>query len=275
MERSFPDQMQDIRSQFPRDWEVPEFVVDFWNGKTRDYCVIVPVINEGERIAQFVHRLHQNSVNMIADIIIVDGGSTDGSINHQFLRSQGIRGLLTKTGVGRLSAQLRIAYSFALVAQYQGIVTIDGNNKDDPNAISAFIKLLSDGYDFVQASRFINHGYHKNTPLARYLAIKLIHAPLLSLSSGFNWTDTTQGFRAYSRDCLNNPRLKPFRRLFSDYELLAYFSYKVPRIGGKCIEHPATRVYPSGEIPTKISSLRGNLNLIMTLFKACFGFYDP
>ena len=218
-------QTEEIRRKFPPDWEVPVFRIDFWDGKTRDYCVVVPVINEGDRIRHFVRRLKENKINTIADIIIVDGGSTDGSLNHEYLRSGGVRGLLTKTDAGKLSAQLRVAYSFALCNEYRGVVTIDGNDKDDPAAIPNFLRLLGEGYDFVQASRFVPGGKQRNTPPSRQLAIRWIHAPLLGIASGFNWTDTTQGFRGYSSKLLLSQRLSIFRNIFSSYELLAYLSY--------------------------------------------------
>jgi dolichol-phosphate mannosyltransferase len=275
MESNNSIQAEDIRRKFPPDWEVPEFRIDFWDGKTSDYCVVVPVINEGDRIRQFVRRLKENKIDAIADIIIVDGGSTDGSLNHEYLRSGSVRGLLTKTDVGKLSAQLRVAYSFALCNEYQGVVTIDGNNKDDPSDIPRFISALAAGNDFVQASRFIRGGGSENTPLARYMAIRLIHAPLLSLASGFHWTDTTQGFRGYSRKLISSSKIKPFRSLFADYELLAYLSARAPRVGLKCIEVPTTRAYPKGRIPTKISLIKGNLDILRTLIKSCLRTYDP
>src|SRR5260363_96635 len=48
----------------------------------------------------------------------------------------------------------------------------------------------------------------------RDFAIRFIHAPLLSLASGFKWTDTTQGFRAYRRRMLLDPKIAPFRAVF-------------------------------------------------------------
>jgi dolichol-phosphate mannosyltransferase len=173
-----------------------------------------------------------------------------------------------------LSAQLRCAYAFALDRGYEGIVTIDGNDKDDPEAIPRFITALKAGIDFVQASRFLPGGVAENTPRSRDFAIRYIHAPCLSLASGFKWTDTTQGFRAYSRQLLLDPRIAPFRDAFSSYELLAYLSYRAPRLGYKCLELPTTRRYPAGEIPTKISGFRGNMVLLNTLFRACTGKYN-
>jgi glycosyltransferase involved in cell wall biosynthesis len=214
------------------------------------------------------------NISEVADIIIVDGGSTDGSLELEYLRQQEVRGLLVKTGPGKLSAQLRCAYAFALDQGYEGIITIDGNDKDDPEAIPRFIGALKKGIDFVQASRFVPGGIAENTPKLRNFAIRFIHAPMLSLFSGFRWTDTTQGFRAYSRKMLLDPRIAPFRDIFDTYELLAYLSYRAPKLGYRCAELATIRRYPSGEMPTKISSFRGNILVLKILFQTCFGFYN-
>ena len=67
---------------------------------------------KGKRIRQFVSRLKQNKIYDLADIIIVDGGSIDGSLNIDFLSSNGIAGLITKTGSGKLGSQLRMDILF-------------------------------------------------------------------------------------------------------------------------------------------------------------------
>jgi glycosyltransferase involved in cell wall biosynthesis len=215
------------------------------------------------------------NIDRIVDIIVIDGGSTDGSLDLDSLRQDHVRGLLVKTGPGKLSAQLRCAYAHALDQGYDGIITIDGNDKDDPEAIPRFVEQLRLGVDFVQASRFVAGGVAENTPKSRDLAIRYVHAPMLSWSSGFRWTDTTQGFRAYSRSMLLDQRVAPFRDLFMNYELLAYLSYRAPKLGYHCIELPTVRRYPRGEVPTKISGLTGNLALLKVLIQACFGAYDP
>ena len=256
-------------------WQVPSYNTQLWQGKKRDYCVVIPVINEGERIRNLIRKMQAANIAKIADIIIVDGGTTDGSLATDWLKEHQVGGLLLKTGAGKLSAQLRCAYTFALEQGYEGIVTIDGNEKDDPDPIVDFIQALKDGVDFVQASRFISGGIAENTPKSRDFAIRFIHAPVLNIASGFKWTDTTQGFRAYSRKMLLDPKVAPFRDLFSTYELLAYLSYRVPRLGYKCIELPTIRRYPKGEVPTKISAIKGNWSVLSVLFKASFGRYNP
>lgn len=263
-----------IPPEIRHSWEVPEFRIEFWEGRKHSNCIIIPVINEGDRIRRLVERMADNDISNIADIIIIDGGSTDGSLETNFLQHYGVRGVIVKTGPGKLSAQLRCAYAFALDQGYQGIVTIDGNDKDDPEAIPRFIEALTDGIDFVQASRFIAGGVAENTPKSRDLAIRLIHAPALSLSSGFHWTDTTQGFRAYSRRLLTDPAINPFRNIFQEYELLAYLSHRAPILGYQCKEIATSRKYPEGEVPTKISAVRGNFKVLKTLALACTGHYN-
>ena len=265
----------DIAPEVRENWQIPAFEVLLWLGRHHPWCVVIPVINEGERIKHLLAKMSALKTEKFADIIIIDGGSTDGSLELESLHQKGVRGLLLKTGPGKLSAQLRCAYSFALDQGYEGIVTIDGNDKDEPEAIPRFIEALKQGVDFVQASRFIAGGIAENTPKSRDFAIRFIHAPMLSLFSGFHWTDTTQGFRAYSRKMLLDTKISPFRDVFMTYELLAYLTYRAPRLGFRCVELPTIRRYPKGEVPTKISSFKGNLSVLEVLFRACVGNYNP
>lgn len=257
------------------NWIVPTFEVPLWQGRLHDYCIVIPVINEGERIKNLLDKMLALTLPEVADIIIVDGGSKDGSLELDTLRALKVRGLLVKTGAGKLSAQLRCAYAFVLGQGYRGVVTIDGNDKDDPEAIPRFIDALKQGVDFVQASRFLQGGVAENTPTSRDVAIRFIHAPLLSISSGFKWTDTTQGFRAYSANMLSDPAMSLFRDVFMTYELLAYLSYRAPKLGFRCAELPTIRRYPKGEVPTKISGFKGNIEVLLVLFKTCLGMYNP
>jgi dolichol-phosphate mannosyltransferase len=256
------------------DWQVPEMVENFFAGSLRKYCLVIPVLNEGERIRNLLARIISLGLETQVDIVIVDGGSNDGSLSISDLRELGVRGLLVKVGPGGLSAQLRCAYAFALDKGYEGVITIDGNDKDDPKSIPDLIAMLSKGFDFVQASRFIAGGSGINTPKMRELGIRLIHAPLLSFASGFKWTDTTQGFRAYSRRLLADPNISVFRDVFDKYELLPYLSYIAPKLGFRCAETPSVRSYPDGPIPTKIRGLGAQLNLFLVLLKACTGGYN-
>lgn len=260
----------------PAGWSVPSFDKYCFADKSRDYCLCIPVINEGERIKRQLLRLKTLAVSEVVDICIADGGSCDGALDHDFLKECRVRSLLIKTGPGKLSAQLRMAYAFALKEGYNGIVTMDGNNKDDGAAVFDFAHMLSQGYDLIQGSRYIKGGKAVNTPLSRVLAVKMIHIPVISMLAGFRYTDTTNGFRGYSSSFLLDERVQPFREIFDTYELLAYLSVKGPRLGYRVTEIPVTRAYPRGETtPTKISSIRGNFDLLKILWLLMLNHYDP
>jgi glycosyltransferase involved in cell wall biosynthesis len=257
-----------------RGWQVPAAELTMFAPRRTKHCVCVPVLNEGQRLrAQLVE---MRAFTELADLIIADGGSTDGSTEPGFLRAHGVRTLVRLRTPEGLSAQLRAAYAHALREGYEGIVTIDGNHKDDPAAIPAFIRQLEAGADCIQGSRYVPGGRAVNTPWMRTLAIRLLHAPLISLASGFRYTDTTNGFRAYSRRLLLHPGVQPFREVFRRYELLWYMNVRAPQTGHRTMELPVTRRYPSrGRVPTKISSVRGNLRVLVSLLKAVSGALNP
>ena len=269
--------MVDHATEFARRaWQVPAFDATVMAPKSARHLVLIPVINEGERIQRQLREMTRLRLFEQADVAIVDGGSTDGSLAEPFLQSNGVRALLTKRGLGKLSAQLRCGYAWALLEGYDGIVTIDGNGKDGVASIPAFLRALNDGYGYVQASRFMRGGHSENTPLSRLLAIRLIHAPLLSLAARQWLTDTTQGYRAYSAEYLIDPRVAPFRDIFFGYELLAYLTVRASQLGYRVKELPTSRVYPKGEkVPTKISGVRGLVDLMTVVFKTLGGRYAP
>lgn len=257
-----------------KDWQFPDFKAEEFAKKKNKYAVCVFVINEGEKVQKQLERMKQFTSKI--DVIVADGGSTDGSLEPEFLKSVKVRTLLTKTGPGKLSAQMRMAFAYVLHEGYEGVVVVDGNGKDDITAIPDFVKLLDEGYDHVQGSRFIPGGHAINTPLERHLAVHFIHAPLISLASRHIHTDTTNGFRAYSKKLLSDPEISVFRDIFKTYELHYYLAIESARRGYKLTETPVTRAYPAkGKTPTKISPIKGNAHVMGVLIKAVRGKYRP
>ena len=245
-------------------------VREFAPRRTR-YCILVPVINEGERIRRQLARM--SGAAGLADLILADGGSTDGSVDDLPAH---VRALLVKTGPGKLGAQLRMGFAYALEQGYEGVVLVDGNDKDDVSAIPRFLALLEQGYDFVQGSRYAPGGQGVNTPLHRHLGVKLLHAPLVSLAARYRYTDTTNGFRACSARLLRDPRVAPLRDVFMGYELHYYLAIRAARLGFRVAEVPVTRSYPAaGPVPSKISPVRGSLTVLRALFAAVSGRFDP
>lgn len=259
-----------------KEWQVPEYKILEIKSKKSRYCLCIPVINEGNKIRQQLEKAKNNNVHEIVDIIICDGGSNDDSLNGNFLEEIGVNVLLTKIGEGKLSAQLRMGYAYALERGYDGIITVDGNGKDNIEAVPNFCKELEDGLDMIQGSRYLPGGKAVNTPKIRHIAVKLLHVPIISLVSKFKYTDTTNGYRGYSKKLLLDERVKPFRDIFDTYELLAYLSVRAPELGFKTKEIPVERVYPAtGKTPTKISFIKGNFKLLEILWGVLTHKYNP
>ena len=253
---------------------VPSYTVTHIYGPQRNFALVIPVINENGRLVRQLERLKNHAPEV--DIIVADGGSTDGSTELGRLKGLGVTSLLTKTDAGKLSAQLRMAFHHCLTHGYEAIVTMDGNDKDGVDGVSRIVTRLIQGYDFVQGSRFTFGGQAINTPWSRLIAIRVIHAPITSLAAGHWFTDTTNGFRGYSRRFLEDPAVAPFREEFQTYALLAYLPIRAARLGYRVTEVPVMRAYPSGEpVPTKIVGTSAHLRMLTILGKAALGCYNP
>ena len=152
---------------YERQAGVPRFECTEYEDKSREYVVLIPIINEGERIIRELERAYRNHITDHADIVICDGGSTDGCTEEERLRRLKINTLLVKQDMGKQGAQLRMGIWWALQRGYKGVITIDGNDKDSIEDVPRFIEKLKEGYDLVQGSRFVKGGRAINTPFIR------------------------------------------------------------------------------------------------------------
>ncbi len=255
-----------------KNWQRPSYEKKEFFKKTTRYCVIVVIWNEGERIKKQLQQMQKNS--SLADIIIADGDSNDGSTDHAFLKKMGVRSLLVTKEKG-LSTATRMALAYAMEQGYEGVIKLDGNGKDGVEAIPAFITKLDKSYDFVQGSRFMKGGFHKNTPLERYIGVRFVIAPLLALG-GFWYTDPTNAFRAMSMRFLKDPRVQPIRAIFVRFNLHHYLLFRAACLKFKITEIPVSRVYPDdGTVPTKIVSVGAKYSILKELIDTILGRYNP
>lgn len=255
---------------------VPKFSSFEFDDRSKDYCVLIPIINEKGLIEKELERAFNAEVYRVADIVICDGGSTDGCTDHDDLKKFKVNTLLVKEDKGKQGAQLRMGFSWAIKRGYKGFITIDGNNKDSIEDVPRFIEKLNEGYAFIQGSRFVKGGHAINTPLSRTIAVKLIHAPIISMTAHKRYTDTTNAYRGYSSEYITDPRVDIFRDIFDTYELLAYLSVRADQLKMKTCEIPVTRAYPKTvNTPTKIHGFSGNWLLFKILIQNAFGKFKP
>ena len=69
--------------------------------------------------------------------------------------------------------------------------------------------------------------------------------------------------------------MEPFRKIFSNYDLLYYLTAKAPQFGFHVREIPVTRAYPlNGTMPTKLSLFQGSYLMLKPLLLLAIGYYN-
>lgn len=254
---------------------LPEFSETIFHPKRTKYCLLIPNYNEKKTFSSQIVKMQKQGIFDLIDVVVCDAGSTDGSADPEVLRKAGFTALLVRHGAGRYSTDIRMGFGWAWRQGYDGVITVDCNDKDDTSAMPDFIAKLEEGYDYVQGSRFIPGGHHENTPAARYWAIKLMMVPLMSLGARRYLTDSSNGFRAFSMRFLTDERVNPFREVFFRHELVYYLPSIACRLKFRVIEIPVTRNYPpSGEVPTH-ATVKDNWETVKVMLRLLGNGYRP
>ena len=240
--------------------------------KLTNFAILIPCLNEGERLVKTVKDLERELGND-CDLIIIDGGSKDGSIREVInLHSKILQSvLITNKGEG-LSYDLFLGFK-EVCNRYEFVMTLDGNNKDDVRNLGRLFDFASNNkIDFVQGSRFCPGGISQNLPYDRYLGIKLFIAPLISWASRKKFTDPSNQCRVFSKRAISKLVYIDIDR-FKRYDYFFYIPIILSRSNFRISEFPVTRSYPTdGTIPTHIPKSRYmrlglDLLLIATIHK--------
>jgi hypothetical protein len=255
------------------EWAVPPADVREYAPRRSQYCIVTTAWDEGERSLHQYREMTPYTADH--DFIVVNRGSFLPSQGEAAHRQLNINAILDVATPGQ-SPAYRAGLAWALRRGYEGIVIVDSNGKDGMDALPRFFASLADGYDLVQGSRFMAGGHHENTPLIRQFAIRAVIPGLLWAGCGTWYTDQSVGFKAFSRRFLLDPRVQPFREIFTGYSILPYLNYAAPRHGFRVVQIPTSRCYPEdGTIPTKLNSTRQMLVLLLDYVRASARRFDP
>ena len=201
--------------------------------------VAIFAYNEVSKLQRTVSRFRELKE---VDLLIMDDGSTDGSVEElgagpwTVLQNEGNRGA---------GYSVRRVLDYAREAGYELACLVAGNDKDRPEDIARLVEpVLAGRADFVQGSRYAPGGSYGNMPVSRLVATRWIH-PLLVFAMTGRWlSDTTNGFRAVRLSILDDPRIDLHQSWLDRYELEPYLLYKVLRLGYRVEVVPVTKIYP-------------------------------
>jgi len=158
-------------------------------------CLIIPAFNEEENIASVIEGVKQYSD---ADIIVVDDGSTDQTVERATKAGALVVRHPFNMGYG---TTLQTGYKYAVKNKYDFLVQIDGDGQHDPKYIPALFREVEAGRcDVAIGSRFL---CERQFPLS---ALKWMGIHMLRLATRCfireRITDPTSGYQCLKRDVL-------------------------------------------------------------------------
>jgi glycosyltransferase involved in cell wall biosynthesis len=159
--------------------------------------VIIPAYNEEESLPAVLKELAEQTPDY--DVLVVSDGSTDRTA--ELARSAGAHLAVLPYNVG-IGGALRTGFAFAVRRGYERAVQFDADGQHDPLAVAALLEGLDRGADMVIGSRFAEGGaVTYSVSGIRRQAMKLLQR-LVVLLVRQRFTDTSSGFRAFSRPML-------------------------------------------------------------------------
>ncbi|MCY2932616.1 MAG: glycosyltransferase family 2 protein [Planctomycetota bacterium] len=226
--------------------------------------MVICAYNENVKLASTLARFPARA-DRDYDVLVVDDGSTDGSIEQIDPANFLVHRLGACIGVG---AAIRKAIELARSWGYEIIMFMAGNDKDRPDEIPRILDpVRHHGLILVQGSRYLPGGSYGNMPVYRRMTTQFVHPLLFSLSARKRLTDTTNGFRAIHLGVFDDPAIDIQQSWLDQYEMEVYIRFKVIRLGYKHGEVACTKIYPARALGiTKMKPITGWWSILRPIF---------
>lgn len=159
---------------------------------TSRFLTALPVFNEVKSVCQVLDEVSQYS----DDILVVDDGSTDGTL--ELLRQRKDIILLEHDENRGYGGALISAFDYAVEHNYEVVVTIDCDGQHEPQRIRQFVSALAEtNADVISGSRYLKAFAGDTIPPEERRAINVQVTRLLNERLGYKLTDAFCGFKAY------------------------------------------------------------------------------
>ncbi len=156
---------------------------------------LIPAYNEEKTIGDVI----KGAMNYVDEVIVVDDGSKDGTARIAKGAGAIVHSNPRNLGVG---ATFINGINLAMRQGADALVTLDGDNQfyvdDIPRILDPILKGQA---DLVTGTRFSNTGIGQEMGRTKAFGNRFF-SKLISRLTGFEFTDTQCGFRAYSREAL-------------------------------------------------------------------------
>jgi len=153
--------------------------------------IVVPALNEALNLSVVLPQLPE-----VHEVILVDGGSVDGSVAAARRALPGII-VVRQTRKGKGNA---LAAGFAQVTG-DIVVMFDADGSADPLEIERFVSVLTDGADFAKGSRFIEGGGSADITPIRRVGNMFLNT-IFNVGFESSYRDLCYGYNAFWADMI-------------------------------------------------------------------------
>jgi glycosyltransferase involved in cell wall biosynthesis len=155
--------------------------------------VVIPALNEAENIPHVLGGLPE----LVDEVILVDGGSTDGTIEAALAARRDIT-IVHQKGHGKGDA---LTAGFA-ACTCDIVVMIDADGSTDPGEIPRFVEALRRGADVAKGSRFTGDGGSEDITPIRKAGNHFLCA-LVNVLFRTRYSDLCYGYNAFRQASLS------------------------------------------------------------------------
>lgn len=234
------------------------------------FALVITTLNEVEGMRHMLPRIDRS---LFDEILVVDGHSTDGTV--EYCREQGLKVLFQPNKV------LFDAEEHGFRNTTSDVVLIfspDGNAL--PEVLPAMCEAMREGCDIVVGSRYCQGAKSEDDDVFTGFGNRFFTG-LINFLFGAKFTDVLVGLRAYRRDALNRMEFDTMsqecwlRRKYlwmNSWEVAA--SCRAPRCGLKVKEIPASEPKRIGGI-RKLSVLRNGWGALTQIIYDLLFFRPP
>ena len=196
-------------------------------GSTGRVLVMVPTLNEQKGIGRVLEDVPKD-----IDVLVVDGGSTDETV--EVARQYQVRVIGQKFGRGK-GCGVRTGMEFFLSSKYDVLCMIDGDGSNDAEELPKMIEAMKDEKAEVVLGSRVRGKREKGAMTPFTIIPNLIVSLFLGLRFLRIFTDVQTGYWAFSRKAVETlyPRLKA-----KGFEIEMEMFVLTLGVGLKCIEVP-------------------------------------
>lgn len=230
----------------------------------KELLIIIPAYNEEKTIGRLLDALQKPPVSEIADIVVMNDASVDGTEREVKIRQIPVVTHIYNLGYGN---GLQLGYKYALKYGYRYVIQMDADGQHDPSNIPVIYERLKKkdiegtGPDIVLGSRFVEGAPGYPAGILKRMAWAIFRF-FIRLGTGKKIMDPTTGLQGLNR------------RAFSYYAGYRHFDDRYPDANmilqmlllGFCIEEVPALMHAR----TAGKSMHSGLKPVVYMFRMTF-----